>query len=335
MDYSEMTDKEKKEKIKVLEKQIQETDAKYNFFKSMQLGLKLVINGTYGAFAHPKFVVSNKHIANAITMHGRDVILFMLEHIENYFYNHWHEDVALHEILEETYIGFDKDFNCYMINKNDQIVFYPESPDEEVENKEKSSLFKLLKSWGINPERIEKAEEKKLEIDGKEITIKWKRFLHDFSNTRQIDGTPFGDRELMDGYDTKFHKEEMITYGDTDSVFKDTVIRTDDRDCTIEEFYNSNIKNGSAGETLKGHESVKTGEKVLNWSEEKGLYYAPVKRIIRHKVKKAKWKLRTKSGKEIIVTNDHSMIVFRNGNKIEVKPSEILKTDKILVVLDK
>jgi intein/homing endonuclease len=60
------------------------------------------------------------------------------------------------------------------------------------------------------------------------------------------------------------------------------------------------------------------------------LYYADVRRIIRHKVSKPKWKLKTKSGKEIIVTGDHSMVVFRDGEKLVVKPSEILKTDKIL-----
>ena len=53
---------------------------------------------------------------------------------------------------------------------------------------------------------------------------------------------------------------------------------------------------------------------------------------MRHKVRKPKWRLKTATGKEIFVTNDHSMIVFRDGKKLEVKPYEILKTDKILVV---
>jgi intein/homing endonuclease len=75
--------------------------------------------------------------------------------------------------------------------------------------------------------------------------------------------------------------------------------------------YELSIKNGSAGETLAGHESVASDEdKVLNWTNEKGLYYAPVKRIIRHKVSKERWKLTTESGKEVIVTGDHSLIVL-------------------------
>ena len=125
------------------------------------------------------------------------------------------------------------------------------------------------------------------------------------------------------------NNQPVSVYGDTDSCHKDTLINTINGVKTIEEFYNSNMINGSAGETNNGHESVLTHERVLNWDNEQ-LYYADVRRIIRHKVSKPKWKLKTKSGKEIIVTGDHSMVVFRNGEKLVVKPSEILKTDKIL-----
>lgn len=336
-----MTYKEKNDQIVELEKQIKEKEGLYNYYKSMQLGLKMVINGTYGAFAHPKFVVSNKHIANAITIHGRDVILYMLEHIENYFYNEWHKDKELHKLLKETYIGVDDEQNAYMLNYKDEIVHYSEKYSEEFEEKskdqkEKSAILNLLKSWAIKPEKLEEIEHKTIDINGKIITIKYKRFVHDFEDVKPIDGTVTGDREKMDNYDTKFHEEEIIIYGDTDSASKDTNIRVENfpQGITIEELYNKNIQNGSAGNTLKGHESVNCVDKVLNWSKEKELYYAPVKRIIRHKVSKAKWKLKTKSGKEIIVTNDHSMIVFREGIKMEVKPSEIIKTDKILTVFE-
>ena len=80
---------DKKARIEELKKKIDQVESEYNYNKAMQLALKLVINGTYGAFAHPKFVVSNKDIANAITAHGRDVILYMLHQIETYFYQEW------------------------------------------------------------------------------------------------------------------------------------------------------------------------------------------------------------------------------------------------------
>ena len=134
---------------------------------------------------------------------------------------------------------------------------------------------------------------------------------------------------------TQVNKTEHVSiYADTDSAHSQSIIQTENGRLTIEEWYNNNIKNGSAGETLKGHESVSTSDRILNYSDDGNLYYALVKRIIRHKVSKAKWRLKTKSGKEVIVTNDHSMIVFRDGIKMEVKPSEILKTDKILSVFN-
>jgi DNA polymerase elongation subunit (family B) len=145
--------------------------------------------------------------------------------------------------------------------------------------------------------------------------------------------------------DIETHKKMGITvtgkiekpvgiYIDTDSVVGDTVIHTDGGSMTIAELYQRSLDNqlGNAGGTLNGHESVNTDLKTLNWSESNGLYYAPITRVIRHKVSKKKWKLKLKSGKEVIVTNDHSLIVFRDGEKLEVKPSDILKTDKVLSV---
>jgi hypothetical protein len=132
---------------------------------------------------------------------------------------------------------------------------------------------------------------------------------------------------------TPILKDEHVSiYADTDSCQYDSIIQTENDRLSIEEWYIRNIGNGSGGTTQKGHESVLTNDKILNYSIERGIYYTPVKRIIRHKVSKPKWKLKTKSGKEISVTDDHSMIVFRNGNQIEAKPSEILKTDKILIL---
>lgn len=128
----------------------------------------------------------------------------------------------------------------------------------------------------------------------------------------------------------------QIVYGDTDSVAKDTKIRIKTKEghedvVTIEDLYNKYFDT-PAGITMKGHESVSCDCKVLNWNEDSKLYYGEPKRIIRHKVTKAKWRLKTKSGKEIFVTNDHSMIVFRNGKKLEIKPKDILPSDKILII---
>lgn len=205
--------------------------------------LKLVLNGSYGAFATPYFILFNNHVAGTITAQGRTLTQTMHKVNEDYWYNQWHLDTELHEKM----------------------------------------------------------------------------------NLKNITPIPRPINSVTGG-------EEVSIYADTDSVFSETLVNTGSGTKKIEDWYNENIKNGSGGNTVKGHESVLTNDKILNYSKDNGIYYTPVKRIIRHKVNKAKWKLKTKTGKEVIVTNDHSMIVFRDGNQIEVKPSEILKSDKILAL---
>ena len=293
-----MTAQEKRDKISEVKRKIDETKAEYDRAKAMQLALKLVINGTYGAFAHPKFVLSNSHIANAITAQGRDVINYMLKKIETYFYKEWHLDIKTHQLLGLEYIA-EKEGKFYLLDRNGENIHYTYT-----------SVDNMLEK--LNYYRGDLVEDKK-ELNG--YNVLYSRFVCDCSNVKPIP------------------KDVPITiYGDTDSVFCKTIINTNDGYFTIEDLYNKNIQYGSAGVTLNGHVSVNCKELILNWNEDKKLYYAPVKRIIRHKVSKPKWKLKTKSGEEIIVTNDHSMIVFRDNKKIEVKPSEILKTDKILSV---
>jgi DNA polymerase elongation subunit (family B) len=128
----------------------------------------------------------------------------------------------------------------------------------------------------------------------------------------------------------KINEKTLTIYMDTDSVKNNSIVNTSSGIKSIEQWYNENKE--SAGNTLMGHESVKTDNKILNWEDNKGLYYANVKRIIRHKVNKTQWKIKTKSGKEIIVTNDHSLIIFRNNQKIEIKPKNILISDKVICV---
>lgn len=122
-----------------------------------------------------------------------------------------------------------------------------------------------------------------------------------------------------------------ILIHNTDSVDGSSIITTDNGNKTIEELFKENEHNNKLI-THKGHELVPVKDKILNYNDKGELEFQNAKYIMRHKVSKPKWRLKTKSGKEIFVTNDHSMIVFRDGKKLEVKPYEILKTDKILVV---
>lgn len=232
-----MTKEEKLKKLNDLRDKANTLKKDVDYYNALQLALKLVLNGSYGAFAAPYFVLFNNYVAGTITAEGRNLTQTMDRANEDYWYEKWHLDSETHEKMGIT-------------------------------------------------------------------------------NVRQIP-----------------RSVPVSIYADTDSCDGTTIVRTLKGSFTIEDWYNQNLSNGSAGETMMGHESVKTTDKILNYGDDGNLYYADVARIIRHKVNKSKWKLKTKSGKEVIVTNDHSMIVFRDGKKMEVKPSEVKKTDKVITVI--
>jgi DNA polymerase elongation subunit (family B) len=129
----------------------------------------------------------------------------------------------------------------------------------------------------------------------------------------------------------------VIIYADTDSSegSSEVIIKTN-TDIKKIEFQNlfkmySDIFDISVDD--RGNEIIEPkGISSLNYKEEE-LVFSGIKKIIRHKVSKPKWKILSESGKEVIVTNDHSIKIFRNGKKIHIKPSEInLETDMILSV---
>jgi len=121
-----------------------------------------------------------------------------------------------------------------------------------------------------------------------------------------------------------------ILVHNTDSCDRNTIIHTDSGDFTIEELFEQSSLNNKKI-TYKGVELTTPTAKILNWND--GLCYTNVKYISKHHVTKKKWELKTKSGKSVIVTEDHSLIVFRDGKKIEVKPRDVLSTDKILIAI--
>lgn len=75
-------------------------------------------------------------------------------------------------------------------------------------------------------------------------------------------------------------------------------------------------------------------EKSLNFSdEEQSVYYGDIKRIIRHKVFKEKWKIESIDQHVVYCTGDHSIIVERSGKLLKIKPCEIEKDSDCLVCL--
>lgn len=217
MDIKNMTDAEKRKRIEQLKKKIDKVKSEHDYAKAMQLALKLVLNGTYGAFCHPAFTVSNTNIANSITALAREVINFMLDHIENYFYNKWGTDTKLRDLLGVVYIA--KNENGYYLVRKDGILIDTWARKDDDKG---TGIQKILEEYCMSEKDFVDIDIPTFEIDNKIYETMHKCFIHDFSNVEPI----------PTGYDiepiptsTKFDEIRgvrsvpMIIYGDTDSLY--------------------------------------------------------------------------------------------------------------------
>lgn len=125
-------------------------------------------------------------------------------------------------------------------------------------------------------------------------------------------------------------KEEYVIYGDTDSTFFNTFLTTSNGPIQIGELYNSQDTKEIEYKPGKFFKEV-NGVKALSVSKDFKLEYKPIKYVMKHKVKKRLFKIKC-NGKEVVITNDHSIMVKRDNKLIEVKPFDIRKTDKLILV---
>ena len=122
------------------------------------------------------------------------------------------------------------------------------------------------------------------------------------------------------------HEGKAIIYGD--SVTGDSQIRTTDGDVTIEQLFNQCAKHSVMGDKEYGtwNQSIVLG---FN-SESMEPTGANISYVMRHKTKKKLYRITTANGKQVTVTEDHSVMVDRDGFLIECKPNEILESDGII-----
>ena len=89
------------------------------------------------------------------------------------------------------------------------------------------------------------------------------------------------------------------------------------------------LQNGQEVVPVKNHTTKTVDSNTLE------LIDRPIKYIMRHKVSKAKFKITSESGKEIIVTGDHSCMVYRNGKQLTIKAKDINpETDKLVEIFE-
>jgi DNA polymerase elongation subunit (family B) len=126
------------------------------------------------------------------------------------------------------------------------------------------------------------------------------------------------------------HTGDSIIYNDTDSVVGTTLIRTNRGDFTIEELFNSSQEFWQDGDKeYSGDDQLM----VMSYNSViKQPYFGHIEYIYRHKVSKDLYEVEDSLGNTVTVTEDHSVMVERNGSLIELKPYQI-ESDDILISL--
>ena len=132
-----MTKEEKIKKIDELKKQAVEVKKTVEYYNAMQTALKLVLNGSYGAFATAYFILYNNHVAGTITAQGRDLTKTMDRVNEDYWYNQWHNDFELHNRLcvrNVTQIDRSEPVSIYADTDSLFVSFLPAMDHSEWKN---------------------------------------------------------------------------------------------------------------------------------------------------------------------------------------------------------
>ena len=125
---------------------------------------------------------------------------------------------------------------------------------------------------------------------------------------------------------------DYVIANDTDSVVGETNIYTEEKEQNISDFYDEN-----KGEIIKETENnfvvkPKIPIKTLTYDEiNQKPIFRNVKYIKKHKVKKRIYEIKIK-GKSVKVTEDHGLVVKRNGKLVEVKPTQVVKGDIFVTI---
>ena len=123
-----MTKEEKIKKVELLKRKSSDLKKEVDYYNALQLALKLVLNGSYGAFATSYFILYNNHVAGTITAQGRDLTKTMDKVNEDYWYEQWQDDHELHfklGIKDVSKISKDEPVSIYADTDSLFVSFKP------------------------------------------------------------------------------------------------------------------------------------------------------------------------------------------------------------------
>jgi len=133
--------------------------------------------------------------------------------------------------------------------------------------------------------------------------------------------------EILTGeYD---HMGDAIVYGD--SVVGETIVETNYGPMKIEDLFEQCRIRWAATHDEERLYSVDKYFKVLTYNPATGEnYYSDIDYVYKHDTDKDMYEIEDDYGNKVIVTEDHSIMVERDGELIEVKPIDLMESDKLI-----
>lgn len=325
--------------IPELQSEVSRLDDLVGFFDTKQLAIKKFINSVYGALGSKYFVAYNVAMAESITAQGRDLNHYSENSVNSYFEGLFQSNPKI--TLYYQWVHYAEDGTKYTFDSDDK-------PNDYYTN----GQWEECQEWSPS---VKKGRRAKTREDVTNNTTSSEHFDWFASSTTLFNKLGI-DPELGKTFDISKGKvtdsgpltgpefdylpgtQSTCVAGDTDSISAcKSMTYVDDVKVKVEDLftqmkYENNdivIKTGNGSEVVpvRNHTT-----KTFTFKD--GVCDRPMKYVMRHKVSKSKWRLQTKSGKEVIVTGDHSMMVVRDGELISVKAKDINKTtDKIISIV--
>lgn len=127
------------------------------------------------------------------------------------------------------------------------------------------------------------------------------------------------------------HYGKAIVYGDTDSEISTTKHITNFGEKTIEELFNSCCEFWKDDDKEYAYNPELM---VMSYDDDiDEPYMSHIEYIYRHRVSKDLYEVEDELGNIITVTEDHSVMIERNGQLLSVKPADILNTDILISIV--
>lgn len=169
------------------------------------------------------------------------------------------------------------------------------------------------------------------------VTITGQSIIKECGNSVEKYFSKWAATELGKKFNAK-NIENFVIYNDTDSVAGTSKVRLKNGDIKDISCFFDDVSKQNTTISRQTHDNrhllFPRDEKLQYFNEATGtINWGKISFIEKHKVKKRMYKIKLKSGKFVIVTEDHSVMVLdTTGKLVEKKPKELMANDRVITI---